>query len=61
MEYNFEQQLEPGVSKVDKTFGDFSGTPLLKQAPQVVLLTDASLTTRVHLSRENQEEKHGHF
>ena len=46
---------------MDKKFGDFRGTPLLKQAPQVVLLTDASLTTRVHLSRENQEEKHGHF
>ena len=39
---------------MDKTFGDFNGTPLLKQAPQVVLLTDASLTAGVHLSRENQ-------
>ena len=38
---------------MDKTFGDFNGTPLLKQAPQVALLTDASLTAGVHLFREN--------
>ena len=42
--HNFEQQLVTGTFIVDKKFGDFQWASLLKQVPQFVPQTDASLT-----------------
>ena len=41
---HFQQQLETGASMVDKALEILNETSLLKQDPQVVLQTDASLT-----------------
>ena len=42
--HNFEQKLVTGTFMVDKKLGDFQWASLLKQVPQFVLQTDASLT-----------------